>query len=144
MTARLQATVSSQQSNTLDPPAAPVVETVGAVKEGEAKPSRELAALLENHLEDVPSLSPRKPSTRHAIAVPPSPPPPPMQPATDEHDKQCQRELRTFLRVALSELLKEKRCSVFARPVDPENVPDYYDVVTCPMDLGNTRTSPIN
>ena len=109
------------------------------MKEGEVKPSRELAALLENHLEEIPSLSPRKPSSRRAPSAPPTPPPPPMQPATNEHDIQGQRDLRTFLRVALSELLKEKRCSVFARPVDPENVPDYYDVVTSPMDLGNTR-----
>ena len=38
---------------------------------------------------------------------------------TDE-DKQCKREIRTFFRAALSELIREKKCNAFLRPVDPE------------------------
>ena len=52
---------------------------------------------------------------------------------------QCRRELRTFFRAALSELHKEKRCTAFWRPVDPEMVPDYYDVIRAPMDLETMR-----
>ena len=58
---------------------------------------------------------------------------------TEDNDKQCVRELRNFLRATLGELHKEKKCLVFWRPVDPENVPDYYDVISCPMDLETMR-----
>ena len=58
---------------------------------------------------------------------------------TEDGDKQCVRELRNFLRATLGELHKEKKCLVFWRPVDPESVPDYYDVVPCPMDLETMR-----
>lgn len=60
-------------------------------------------------------------------------------PPLSDRDLQCMRELRTFFRAALSELLKEKRNHVFIRPVDPENVPDYYDIITSPMDLETMR-----
>lgn len=58
---------------------------------------------------------------------------------TEDGDKQCVRELRNFLRATLGELHKEKKCLVFWRPVDPEGVPDYYDVISCPMDLETMR-----
>jgi Bromodomain len=58
---------------------------------------------------------------------------------TEDGDKQCVRELRNFLRATLGELHKEKKCLVFWRPVDPESVPDYYDVISCPMDLETMR-----
>lgn len=58
---------------------------------------------------------------------------------TEDGDNQCVRELRNFLRATLGELHKEKKCLVFWRPVDPENVPDYYDVISCPMDLETMR-----
>lgn len=57
----------------------------------------------------------------------------------NDEDKQYRREIRTFFRAALSELMREKRCHVFNRPVDPEVVFDYYDVVKCPMDLETMR-----
>lgn len=60
-------------------------------------------------------------------------------PMTEDSDKQCVRELRNFLRATLGELHKEKKCLVFWRPVDPESVPDYYDVVLSPMDLETMR-----
>jgi hypothetical protein len=69
--------------------------------------SRELAALLENS----PLPYPTHPTHRARPAPLDRPPPAPIAPAareapippvvTDERDKQCQRELRTFLRVAL-------------------------------------------
>mmetsp|Transcript_2762 Transcript_2762/g.4160 ORF Transcript_2762/g.4160 Transcript_2762/m.4160 type:complete len:1396 (+) Transcript_2762:65-4252(+) len=57
----------------------------------------------------------------------------------DERDKNYMREQRVFFRAALSELLKEKRFMSLWRPVDPEQVPDYYDVITAPMDLETMR-----
>ena len=60
-------------------------------------------------------------------------------PMTEDGDKQCVRELRNFLRATLGELHKEKKCLVFWRPVDPESVSDYYDVVLSPMDLETMR-----
>ena len=59
--------------------------------------------------------------------------------AADERDSNHLRELRIFCRNALAELVKDKRHQRFARPVDPETVPDYYDVVQCPMDLETMR-----
>ena len=62
------------------------------------------------------------------------------QNAVDERDTYHQRELRTFLRMCLTELIKDRRYTAFARPVDPESVLDYYDVVRHPMDLETMRT----
>ncbi len=63
----------------------------------------------------------------------------PQDPMDIERDRQCQRELRTFFRASLNELHKEKRCNAFSRPVDPEMVPDYYNIIKCPMDLETMR-----
>ena len=49
------------------------------------------------------------------------------------------RELRVFLRASLYELAKDRRYSIFMNPVDPDKVPDYYDVVSHPMDLETMR-----
>ena len=57
----------------------------------------------------------------------------------EEKERNCLRELRTFFRASLSELLKQRRLSIFSRPVDPEMVPDYYDIITNPMDLETMR-----
>jgi SpoVK/Ycf46/Vps4 family AAA+-type ATPase len=58
---------------------------------------------------------------------------------TADRDHQCLREQRTFFRAAITELLKENKFKVFCRPVDPEAVPDYYDVITFPMDMETMR-----
>ena len=57
-----------------------------------------------------------------------------------EEAKNYMRELRLFMRAALTEMFKEKKLSVLCRPVDPEQVPDYYDVITAPMDLDTMRS----
>jgi SpoVK/Ycf46/Vps4 family AAA+-type ATPase len=54
--------------------------------------------------------------------------------------KNYMRELRLFMRAALVEMFKEKKLSPLYRPVDPDNVPDYYDIVTAPMDLDTIRS----
>ena len=59
--------------------------------------------------------------------------------ANEEREKNCLRELRNFFRTVLHVLYKEKRFSVFCKPVDPEAVPDYYDVIKYPMDLETIR-----
>lgn len=46
------------------------------------------------------------------------------------------RELRVFLRDATNKLLAERKFKEFVKPVDPEEVPDYYDIIAQPMDLG--------
>ncbi|CAN8001799.1 unnamed protein product [Ixodes hexagonus] len=45
------------------------------------------------------------------------------------------RELRLFLRDILTKLMKDRRYSVFAKPVDASEVPDYHQVIEQPMDL---------
>lgn len=42
-------------------------------------------------------------------------------------------ELRVFLRDMLKVLLRDKRFTYFSRPIDVEDVPDYYEVVENPM-----------
>lgn len=63
-----------------------------------------------------------------------------VDPAVDERDAYHLRELRNFLRLCVAELFKDRRYVPFYRPVDPEVVPDYYDVVKCPMDLETMRS----
>eukprot|EP00605_Chrysophyceae_sp_TOSAG23-4_P002912 GSChrysophyteH1.ASY1.ANO1.3207.1 assembled CDS len=58
----------------------------------------------------------------------------------DQRDAYHLREFRNFCRLCLAELVKDKRYQPFCRPVDPEGVPDYYDVVKCPMDLDTIRS----
>lgn len=58
---------------------------------------------------------------------------------SNEKDKNYLREQRVFFRAALSELLKEKRFQSLWRPVDPEQVPDYYDIIKSPMDIETMR-----
>lgn len=57
-----------------------------------------------------------------------------------EEAKNYMRELRLFMRAALVEMFKEKKLSPLCRPVDPDQVPDYYDVITAPMDLETVRS----
>ena len=42
-------------------------------------------------------------------------------------------ELRVFLRDMLKVLLRDKRFTYFSRPIDVEDVPDYYEVIEQPM-----------
>lgn len=68
-------------------------------------------------------------------------PPPAQLPFIDiDEARNYMRELRLFMRAALAEMFKEKKLSPLFRPVDPELVPDYYDVITAPMDLDTIRT----
>ncbi|KAG9322513.1 hypothetical protein KVV02_001255 [Mortierella alpina] len=70
-----------------------------------------------------------------------APPPQPRVPTTEEkkllreHDEYVLRELRISLRTVVDELFKERKFKPFFRPVEPEEFPDYYDIVKKPMDL---------
>ncbi|XP_005108941.1 ATPase family AAA domain-containing protein 2 isoform X4 [Aplysia californica] len=44
-------------------------------------------------------------------------------------------ELRIFLRDVLNKLGGDKKFSIFAKPVDIDDAPDYYEVIEQPMDL---------
>ncbi|XP_071499622.1 ATPase family AAA domain-containing protein 2-like [Diadema antillarum] len=52
----------------------------------------------------------------------------------DEEERKL-RELRIFLRDVLTRLASERKFRVFTSPVDPEEVPDYAEVIKNPMDL---------
>lgn len=45
------------------------------------------------------------------------------------------RELRLFLRDVLNKIMRDRRFSIFQKPVDLEDTPDYLTVVKKPMDL---------
>ncbi|KAF9903890.1 ATPase AAA domain-containing protein 2B [Linnemannia zychae] len=70
-----------------------------------------------------------------------APPPQPRVPTAEEkkllkeHDQYVLRELRISLRSIVEELFKERRFKPFFRPVEPEEFPDYYQIVKKPMDL---------
>jgi hypothetical protein len=63
-----------------------------------------------------------------------------MTASDNERNENYLREQRLFFWTALSELKREKKFASLIRPVDPEQVPDYYDVVTSPMDLETMRS----
>ncbi|CAL9134315.1 unnamed protein product [Musa textilis] len=46
---------------------------------------------------------------------------------------------RKFLEAVLDKIQKKDTYGVFAEPVDPEELPDYYDVIEHPMDFGTVR-----
>ena len=56
-----------------------------------------------------------------------------------EKDDHCLRELRICFRAVLDVLRKEKRYATLWRPVDPEEVPDYYEIISQPIDLETIR-----
>ena len=58
---------------------------------------------------------------------------------TSDSVQNCMRELRVFYREALANLFKNRKYGIFARSVDPELVPDYYDIIKSPMDLETMR-----
>ncbi|KAG0380541.1 hypothetical protein BGX24_007571 [Mortierella sp. AD032] len=85
-----------------------------------------------------------KASTTDAAKTEPlkkAPPPQPRVPTAEEkkllkeHDQYVLRELRITLRSIVEELFKERRFKPFFRPVEPEEFPDYYQIVKKPMDL---------
>lgn len=84
---------------------------------------------------------------RRRPSPPPEPlplaPPPPKRPMTAEEEREvareassAQRQLRIYLRHVLYRLLAERRFKCFAKPVAPEEAPDYAQIVHNPMDLG--------
>jgi SpoVK/Ycf46/Vps4 family AAA+-type ATPase len=73
------------------------------------------------------------------VAPPPPPPPPPSEEDLDalrEKENVHLRELRYFLRTLVDELSRNPKYRPFSNPVDPEDVPDYYEIVRQPLDLG--------
>lgn len=55
--------------------------------------------------------------------------------ARERADEDTLRELRIDLRIATDELLKVRKFAPFHKPVDPEVLPDYYEIIEHPMDL---------
>ncbi|KAL3192576.1 hypothetical protein MRX96_058990 [Rhipicephalus microplus] len=70
-----------------------------------------------------------------------SPPPEPRKLTPTELERLRQqeeatlRELRLFLRDILTKLMRDRRYTMFAKPVDASEVPDYLEVIQQPMDL---------
>lgn len=73
----------------------------------------------------------------------PAPPTPPRKLTDAElmklkvHEESTLRELRLFLRDIWNKLAKCRKFGIFMRPVDIEDVPDYYEIVKQPMDLNS-------
>ncbi|XP_076098505.1 ATPase family AAA domain-containing protein 2-like isoform X2 [Mytilus galloprovincialis] len=53
-----------------------------------------------------------------------------------EQEETTLRELRLFLRDVLNKLGRDRKFHLFAKPVDTEDAPDYYEIIKHPMDLG--------
>ncbi|ESO06808.1 hypothetical protein HELRODRAFT_110881 [Helobdella robusta] len=45
------------------------------------------------------------------------------------------RELRLFLRDVINKLSRDRKFAIFSKPVDEDEVPDYYNIIHRPMDL---------
>lgn len=57
----------------------------------------------------------------------------------ERQEAQLFRHLRQVLRRVVAHLARHRRFAVFARPVQLDEAPDYYDVIKHPMDLGTIR-----
>ena len=53
----------------------------------------------------------------------------------EQKEEATMRTLRIFLRNVVTRLAQDKRFKEFTKPVDVEEIPDYYDIVEHPMDL---------
>ncbi|KAL4237041.1 ATPase AAA domain-containing protein 2 [Mactra antiquata] len=84
----------------------------------------------------------RKLAAQRALEILPKAPPPEPRKLTDqelkklhEHEEATLTELRLFLRDVLNKLGRDRKFFIFTKPVDVEDVPDYYDIIKKPMDL---------
>lgn len=84
----------------------------------------------------------RKLAAQRVLEVLPKAPPPEPRKLTDvelrklqEHEESTLTELRLFLRDTLNKLGRDRKFFIFTKPVDIEDVPDYYDIIKKPMDL---------
>ena len=75
-------------------------------------------------------------------APPPPPPPPPtaaelaaLKKARQAKEEKYLKSLRIGLRSVLDDLARDPKYRVFGVPVDPAEVPDYYSIVSLPMDF---------
>lgn len=57
----------------------------------------------------------------------------------ESREMQLFRRLRQILRRVVAHLASFRRFTVFTRPVQLDEAPDYYDVIKQPMDLGLIR-----
>lgn len=84
----------------------------------------------------------RKTDRVHLEVLPKAPPPEPRRLTDNEirklrqHEEATLRELRLFLRDVLNKLARDRKFQIFAKRVDENEVPDYYEIITKPMDLG--------
>ncbi|XP_046342752.1 ATPase family AAA domain-containing protein 2-like isoform X3 [Haliotis rufescens] len=96
--------------------------------------------LLLNQAIKPPPLK-KQAALRMLEVLPKAPPPVPAKLTEAESKKLKQqeeatfRELRIFLRDVLNKLGRDRKFSIFTKPVDVEDVPDYYEIIQSPMDL---------
>lgn len=65
--------------------------------------------------------------------------PEPVSGELTEHQAATPIPKRKLLELVLDKLQKKDTYEVFAEPVDPEEVPDYYDFIKNPMDFSTIR-----
>ncbi|XP_032038426.1 ATPase family AAA domain-containing protein 2-like isoform X2 [Aythya fuligula] len=74
-----------------------------------------------------PAAEPRKPQEEEVVML-------------EEEEEDTLRELRIFLRDVTHRLATDRRFREFAKPVDPQKVPDYATRIKEPMDLSTVLT----
>ncbi|NWZ30057.1 ATAD2 protein, partial [Asarcornis scutulata] len=107
----------------------------------------ERAAFFEDLiLNEVAKPPVKKTVDRTLEVVPVAPPAEPQKPQEEEvgmleeEEEDTLRELRIFLRDITHRLATDRRFREFAKPVDPQKVPDYATRIKEPMDLSTVLT----
>lgn len=123
-----------------------VVEELFAIKENRIrlpKISSKMIRLYFSNLifKEILQKPPTKVSKMSLKPLPPAPTGDPKK-LTDKElrmvlkqEESVLRELRLFLRDVINKLSRDRKFNVFTKPVDKEEVPDYYDIIEHPMDL---------
>jgi len=148
--ARIKRSKSSRTNQQSLPPIDLDAPAAGMQQDSKPRRTPKMPVILNGFESNIPKLSEPLPMKRPRRSSPPdfsSPPeaapqPPPTAISLPVDSKKANAEPWRFIRGVLQKNLKKHPCSfIFSEPVDPVklNIPDYFQVIKNPMDLGTVQ-----